>query len=335
MDGCDTSFFEKLEHDNVFFFNVQINDAALREKIAAKSYRSIDIQNLVNLKRSETLICVHEYDTNKHSRSFIDNGFTNIIDIYWPYQDIHYKSRYGVNAIQDVFDEIIDAGRLMADANSIDIYFNTLMYRITYNNSLLLHISNFDEYIYPCSKSKSINCIIDGGAFDGDSIMTFMDNFSSDTYIYAFEPEYKNFCKLQQNLIGKPFNGEMINMALWNKHEVLDFKEDGDGSMVLHDDVSNKTVCVNGIDIDSFMREKMQVPNMIKMDIEGAEIQALHGGSDLISKMKPYLAISCYHNGHDLWQIPVLINNFNSRYTFALGHHNPRHSAKGTVLYAM
>ena len=46
---------------------------------------------------------------------------------------------------------------------------------------------------------------------------------------------------------------------------------------------------------------------MIKMDIEGAEYDALLGARKVIERDKPILAICVYHTQNDIWRIPLLI----------------------------
>ena len=58
--------------------------------------------------------------------------------------------------------------------------------------------------------------------------------------------------------------------------------------------------------------------SLIKMDIEGAEYDALRGGADLISREQPVLAICVYHTQSDIWRIPLLLQSLNSTYSFYL-----------------
>ncbi len=46
---------------------------------------------------------------------------------------------------------------------------------------------------------------------------------------------------------------------------------------------------------------------LIKMDIEGAEIDALPGEQKTIQKYVPGLAISVYHLPSHIWEIPLLV----------------------------
>ena len=52
---------------------------------------------------------------------------------------------------------------------------------------------------------------------------------------------------------------------------------------------------------------------LIKMDIEGAEYDALRGGWRVIQRDSPILAICVYHTQADIWRIPLLMRSMNPR----------------------
>ena len=87
------------------------------------------------------------------------------------------------------------------------------------------------------------------------------------------------------------------------------------------------------VSIDEFVEStRLQRVDFIKLDVEGAEIQAILGAVKSIKKYSPKLAISLYHNVHDLFRIPQLLQEINDTYTYHLGHH---HGALfETILYA-
>jgi hypothetical protein len=64
-----------------------------------------------------------------------------------------------------------------------------------------------------------------------------------------------------------------------------------------------------------------EAPSYIKMDIEGAELDALAGSRRLIAGQSPVLAICSYHRQSDLWRIPLLIHSYNPDYRFYLRQH--------------
>ena len=73
--------------------------------------------------------------------------------------------------------------------------------------------------------------------------------------------------------------------------------------------------------------------DFIKMDIEGAEQQALRGAVGCIRRFKPKLAITVYHSLQDFWEIPQWIDNLGLGYSFNLRHFTIH--AEETVLFAI
>ena len=82
--------------------------------------------------------------------------------------------------------------------------------------------------------------------------------------------------------------------------------------------------------IDYFVKEPV---TFIKLDVEGAEYQALLGAEHTIASYKPKLAICTYHKLEDIWELPSLIHEMNPEYRFYLRHYS--FAENETVLYAM
>jgi hypothetical protein len=73
-------------------------------------------------------------------------------------------------------------------------------------------------------------------------------------------------------------------------------------------------------------------PNFIKMDVEGAEYDALWGARRLIAEHRPGLAISLYHRAEHLWQLPLLVRQLTGgRGKYFIRLH--QHGAFDLVLY--
>jgi len=73
---------------------------------------------------------------------------------------------------------------------------------------------------------------------------------------------------------------------------------------------------------------------IIKMDVEGAELEALKGAYNTIKNYKPRLAICVYHKPSDIIDIPGFILQINDGYKLYLRHHRAD-IADDTVLYAI
>jgi hypothetical protein len=73
-------------------------------------------------------------------------------------------------------------------------------------------------------------------------------------------------------------------------------------------------------------------PTFVKMDIEGAEYEAILGGRAIIQRCSPDLAISVYHRIEHMWEIPLLIKNMVPDYSFYLRSHG--NLGIETIMYA-
>lgn len=67
-----------------------------------------------------------------------------------------------------------------------------------------------------------------------------------------------------------------------------------------------------------------ELVTLIKMDIEGAEQEALLGAKRIISEYQPKLAICIYHRIEDLWEIPLLIKELNPEYHLYIRNYEDR-----------
>ena len=89
---------------------------------------------------------------------------------------------------------------------------------------------------------------------------------------------------------------------------------------------------VNITTIDEFCKLNNIKPNFIKMDIEGAELDAIIGSKSTILEYKPKLAICIYHRFSHRWEIPLLIHEILPEYKFYIKKSQPRGE---TVLFCI
>lgn len=162
---------------------------------------------------------------------------------------------------------------------------------------------------------------VDGGAFDGDSIQAFLnlvhDRFSR---IVAYEPDSRNFKKLSAFCQSLPPSTrdriEIANKGVWAEGGMLGFNETSTPGSSLHPDSANK-VQVVALDEDL----QLESSAFVKLDVEGAEMEALHGAKNLIQRGEAIFCVAVYHKPNDLWEIPQLISQYNRNYRFGLRSH--------------
>jgi len=147
---------------------------------------------------------------------------------------------------------------------------------------------------------------VDAGACQGDTIELFTSHWTKWKYITAYEPDPKNYAVL---------------FAIHRYHDKISLHEsavcDVDGYVKFegNGDYSSRIGRggqVAALKLDSaYFRSR---PTYIKMDIEGAEVQALWGARKLLKEHKPVLAICAYHESDHTWEIPLLVHAINPAY---------------------
>jgi FkbM family methyltransferase len=169
---------------------------------------------------------------------------------------------------------------------------------------------------------------IDGGAFEGDTIRAFIERVHGKfDGVYAFEPDPVTFAKLTANFANEP-RVHPIHAGLYSRSGSLRFRDDASRGAIFEES-GDIEMPVTTIDETVGSRPL----TYIKMNIEGAEMDALRGGENSIRQWLPRLAISAYHRASDLWQIPRLVEELSPRYDLYLRQHDG--GIIETVLYAL
>ena len=212
---------------------------------------------------------------------------------------------------------IIETQNLFEDEKSEKIYEQTILFRYTGDIKYCPKPEEGETQYFPSDikgwnyPSKFVDC----GAFTGDTLLSLHKKAGKIKSVMAFEPDPTNFEKLK-NLSAKAHIADetiLIPCGVYSENKQLNFSASNNGSSAINADggFSIQTIALN----DTIMGYK---PDIIKMDIEGAEIEALKGSIKIIKKERPNLAICIYHTPEHLWQIPNLINNWNLGYKLYL-----------------
>lgn len=173
--------------------------------------------------------------------------------------------------------------------------------------------------------------IIDLGACQGENLKAFLDSGCEFRGGYLLEPDGANLQILNKRLIELGITTLSTHkLGAWKETTTLKFDASGNTGASLKSEGSHT---VDVVALDDFISSDF-VPNFIKMDIEGAEMEALEGMVGLIQRHRPHLAISTYHKPSDLWELGNFITRkFPEKYDFHLRVYG--HQTFDTLLYAV
>lgn len=172
--------------------------------------------------------------------------------------------------------------------------------------------------------------IVDAGCCDGMTDLQFLEwGDSRIKRIYAFESDKSNIEKCRK-FIKSNCDGRIILVpkGCWNGTTEL-YVAGGAGTpgSYLGEEGEEK---IEVTTIDSVVED--EIVTFIKMDIEGAELNALKGAQRTIIKNRPRLAICVYHKRDDICDIPEYILSLVPEYRFYMRHYAT--DVSETVLYA-
>ncbi len=258
----------------------------------------------------------------------ISQGYGNVH--YYPVmmmeRDFYSKALLGKNC-----GEIEEVYGLLADDFSRTVFTNILRHRATMDFSCFDGIISPKQYfpadLFTLGESE---CFVDGGVYNGETIADFIgitkNNFC---HIYGFEPDRQNYERFASGVAGlSPDRITLFNTGLYSKNGEIGFNGNGG---------SASSICADGSariklsKLDDVVGE--HIPTYIKLDIEGAEMEALYGMKSTIEKHRPKLAISIYHKAADLWELPLLIHSLDSSYRLYIRHYS--NGLHETVCYAL
>jgi FkbM family methyltransferase len=215
---------------------------------------------------------------------------------------------------------------LLEDDKSRDIADRVLKYRKTGEISDCPVPSLFDEYIpADLPRYRAPLRLVDCGAYTGVAIEKFERAQYRIESVVAFEPDIDNFSRLKE----KKFSiGQSIFLPLgtWSSNMQLRFSSSGDMASSLDAEGDRVIQCVR---LDDVIPDF--APNLMKFDVEGAEIDTLMGAESIIKTFRPNLCISTYHLPDHFYRIGLLIDSWNLNYKFYFRVHE--FNTFGCVLY--
>ena len=189
----------------------------------------------------------------------------------------------------------------------------------------------FDTSILTCQCKDEI--FIDAGCLNCSTSNDFI-NWCSGEYkkIIAFEPNQKQYdiCVSRSENIN---NITLHPYALWSEKAEVEFAAElqhPHSGTICKNSIEN--VCnIKAVRLDDIL-DGDEV-TFIKMDVEGAELEALKGSRRTILKNRPKLAICLYHKPEDIWEIPSYILSLHDDYKLYIRHYQLYYAE--TVLYAL
>ncbi len=205
---------------------------------------------------------------------------------------------------------------MLADSLSKKVFASIINFKISGDIKYLEDITSTKIEIYRDIIKPNLNeHYVDLGAYNGDTIKELLE-ITRDKYvsIYAMEPDRKNFKKLAK-YVNEKEHIYAYNNAAWCIDTQLPFASKSGRQSSL---ANMGTKMIDARSVDSILEGREAT--LIKMDVEGAEREALWGACRTISKYNPRLMVALYHRNEDIFELPLLVHKLNPKYKLYIRH---------------
>lgn len=168
---------------------------------------------------------------------------------------------------------------------------------------------------------------LDLGACLGDTAIWMIDHGAQEVHAFEIDSENrrymeKTFAKNNQydkiKIIPKAISA--MDTQLYMIHNDYNV---GACQIVNQKPTSGNYSEIDCVTLDSYCEQQQIKPDFIKMDIEGAELDAINGGSTVFRKFRPKFAICIYHKREHRWQIPLRLAELCPEYEFFVKKSHP------------
>jgi FkbM family methyltransferase len=202
-------------------------------------------------------------------------------------------------------DDVAGGFELLHDDCSRNTFVSQLQLRLRADFDCIGQPAEGEQY-FPEFVSLSDNeCFVDCGSYTGDTIQSFISQTTNCfSKVIAFEADPNVIPGLQSFVNDLGARAQLHKVAVGGRNGVVHFAADGIGGGCITNALGAEIPCVR-LD-DALAHESV---SFIKMDIEGAELQALEGAHHIISRDRPILAICGYHRPDHLWRVLASLKN--------------------------
>ena len=300
-----------------------------------ESFRLVKPEELASLKNVVVILMLGD------PRSALDDlgdmvGIENCIT----YNDLVLDELMTVNRTDDYYenswDRLLRAFRMQADERSKEIFVNIFCLRVAphfarYSYEALCTLPQyFPGDIFSVTECRNV---VDCGAYTGDTLEEYVKRTRGEyERYYAFELDCGNHIKLRKTVknLHQEDKVTCFPYGVWSEDKDICYGTmASDDSLSIYNTRGKQTAHV--VSLDHQLKDASI--DLIKMDIEGAEMEALKGCAAIIQKQHPVMAVCVYHRIEDLWEVPLYLKALCGDYKIYMRHH-AKYWVAETVCYA-
>jgi len=135
------------------------------------------------------------------------------------------------------------------------------------------------------------SCVIDVGANIGFFTLQFAQQVGNNGHVIALEPEAHNFRQLEQQVRGAGLSGRVTLLEAVAAAQAGELHLQLDPYHPANHKISDQGVAVRAVTLDALALMQSLPVALVKIDVQGAEMQVLDGAMDLLNRHHPALFV--------------------------------------------
>ena len=299
-------------------FGVFVSDGFCRDRF----FRGFKVKTFADIQRENADFIVAQ--SFGSGRAEVIKNVEKIADKYEYYAvdvPVYGDNIFDREFVNENIDKIELARSLFYDDESRVLYDNMVKFKFTGEREYLKKCES-DYVPFELEKGEKY---LDLGAYNGDTVLSFVNSCPDYSFITALEPDKKNFMKLEKNTENLR-DIRLINACVSDfDGEAFFTSAKGRGGSS-----DNGKIPVKSVSVDSIL--KNEDVTYLKADVEGAEGNAIDGMRETILRCRPKMKIACYHRSEDIFSLIIKVMGIRNDYK-AFIRHTPHTLGWDTDLY--
>lgn len=244
-------------------------------------------------------------DLDKESKSELDNIIKNL------------KFMSEQNLIEVIQKFMVSKEKLLEHLHNLESIKNNYKLPVELHEEAIFKYKHGLKYLpQEIIKALKSTVFLDCGAFAGDSAIIFEKEYHP-SRVYAFEPNPDNYRYLLETIKLNNLDRVIpVQKGVGKKSGIINYTPFGIASSASEEGSKKMDI----VSIDDFVNEHDLSIGLIKMDVEGYELEALSGAKLTIERFKPVLLISIYHHPEELFGTKKFIQAIVPDYMFKIKH---------------